>query len=198
MASQGICTIAGCGKRLIARGWCHAHYKRWQNYGDPQGGKDRPNVEEYYQTVVRTYEGDECLIWPYAKATEDGRYGVMVTDKRTKKKVLVHRRLCAEVHGPAPSPKHDASHTCGNGHIACVAKRHIVWKTHRENMADKIEHGTTNRGHRHGLVKLTEDQVRKIKARKGSATTIALAAEFRVSSASISQIFTGKAWAWVE
>ena len=29
------CTIDQCSKVSIARGLCHAHYKRWQKYGDP-------------------------------------------------------------------------------------------------------------------------------------------------------------------
>lgn len=29
------CTIDGCGKRHVARGWCTAHYQRWKKYGDP-------------------------------------------------------------------------------------------------------------------------------------------------------------------
>lgn len=29
------CSVSGCGKPHIARGWCHTHYKRWQTNGDP-------------------------------------------------------------------------------------------------------------------------------------------------------------------
>ncbi len=29
------CKIEGCERNLIARGWCHTHYKRWQVHGDP-------------------------------------------------------------------------------------------------------------------------------------------------------------------
>jgi len=28
------CSIEGCGKESRARGWCWAHYKRWQRHGD--------------------------------------------------------------------------------------------------------------------------------------------------------------------
>lgn len=30
-----ICSVEGCETKVIARGWCHKHYKRWQTYGDP-------------------------------------------------------------------------------------------------------------------------------------------------------------------
>lgn len=30
-----ICTIPGCDKRSMARGWCSKHWQRWQKHGDP-------------------------------------------------------------------------------------------------------------------------------------------------------------------
>ena len=33
--TKRICSIDGCGKHAIKRGWCNAHYKRWWKRGDP-------------------------------------------------------------------------------------------------------------------------------------------------------------------
>jgi 5-methylcytosine-specific restriction endonuclease McrA len=33
--AQRICSIDDCGKSAVARGWCDAHYRRWQRNGDP-------------------------------------------------------------------------------------------------------------------------------------------------------------------
>lgn len=33
------CTIDGCGKKVLARGWCSGHYQRWQAHGDPMGSE---------------------------------------------------------------------------------------------------------------------------------------------------------------
>lgn len=29
------CSIEGCTKKLFCRGWCSAHYSKWQRHGDP-------------------------------------------------------------------------------------------------------------------------------------------------------------------
>lgn len=29
------CTVEGCGKPTVARGWCAAHYRRWRRKGEP-------------------------------------------------------------------------------------------------------------------------------------------------------------------
>lgn len=28
------CSIPGCGRPIVARGWCRSHYDRWKRYGD--------------------------------------------------------------------------------------------------------------------------------------------------------------------
>lgn len=32
-----LCSIEGCGRPHIARGWCNNHWKRWRRHGDPLG-----------------------------------------------------------------------------------------------------------------------------------------------------------------
>lgn len=34
-AQPAVCTIDGCEKPTIARGWCTNHYAKWRKYGDP-------------------------------------------------------------------------------------------------------------------------------------------------------------------
>jgi len=90
------------------------------------------DLERYFRDVVMAYDGTECLTWPYSK---DGHgYGQLFRDGRN---LSVSRLICIEVNGPPPGPDYDAAHSCDNGHLACVAKRHIVWKTHAENMLDQ-------------------------------------------------------------
>lgn len=195
MATKRICSIEGCGKPQIARGWCGTHYQRWKKHGNPlvvQTTVGKRRAQRYYREVVLSYSGDECLTWPF---TTIKGYGAILLDNR---KQIVSRLVCEEEHGPAPTATHEAAHSCGRGQFGCVAKAHISWKTPIENAADKIMHGTVSRGPSHGKSKLSEADVRKIRSLKGTASMNAIGRQFGVSAASIWQIFNGKAWAWVE
>ena len=89
---------------------------------------------------------------------------------------------------------HVLRHKCRNRH--CVNPEHLETGTVAENNADKIRDGTTNRGIKHPMVKLTEEQVREIRARATESQTL-LAEEYGVSNRAISQIITRKRWAWL-
>lgn len=41
MEQTAKCTVTDCQRRVYARGWCRAHYLRWQRYGDPLHGLPR-------------------------------------------------------------------------------------------------------------------------------------------------------------
>jgi hypothetical protein len=144
----------------------------------------------FFQNVVLPYDGDECLTWPYA---DDGKgYGVLWIDKAL---AYVHRLTCQEQNGPAPSPEHEAAHECGKGHLGCVTKRHMAWKTHADNMDDKFIHGTVQRGEEVGTAKLQLEQVRQIKRKTMRAEDAA--EKFGVSIATVYSIRRGENWGWV-
>lgn len=192
MANSRICSIPGCDKPVRnVRGWCNAHYTRWRKYGDVNT-KARPANGEalaYFHDVVLAYEGDECLTWPYN--TGSTGYGQLRYDG---KQARVSRLVCEHVYGPAPDPSHHAAHSCGKGHEACVNPSHLSWKTPSENAADKLEHGTYMCGERQNGAKLTEADVRKIRALRGRVPQRQLAVTFGVARETISQIQLGKKW----
>src|SRR5699024_5788719 len=69
------CSIAGCEKDALARGWCPKHYQRWRAHGDPLGGgRQYKDPAEAFE--ARTRPDGECLIWTAAK-TKNG-YGQLV------------------------------------------------------------------------------------------------------------------------
>lgn len=105
--------------------------------------------------------------------------------------------VCEEIHGPSPTENHDAAHTCGKGYLGCVSPKHIVWKTKAENQADRLIHGTHNRGEKSGNSKLTEKQVEEIRSLEGSMSQAKIAEKFSISGCSVSKIINKKAWAWL-
>lgn len=193
MATPRICSIPDCGKPTIARGWCPSHYLRWRRHGDPlRGGTTWNEPERFYREVVIPYEGDECIVWPYGR-TEQGYARITYNHKTVK----AHRRVCEEVYGPPPTPKHEAAHSCGNGAGGCVTKRHLRWATRKENMDDRILHGTSHRGSDHYNVKLTEDDVKSIRSLRDALPQSVIAKQFGVSQTLVSSIQRRKHWAWL-
>lgn len=185
---MSICSIEGCFRKHKALGWCNSHYYRWRRNGDPMGGRVVPGEpESYYFDVVLSYEGDECLPWPFAKRCG---YGVLNGQSVT-------RRICTDANGPPPTPRHHAAHSCGNGHKGCCAKRHLSWKTPKENQEDRLIHGTHDRGERSANAKLTENDVREIRALISFLTQKEIAERYGVAPSRISRIKRRKNWAWL-
>lgn len=83
-----------------------------------------------------------------------------------------------------------ASHSCGNER--CINPGHLYWATPKRNNADKILHGTTNRGERHGNSKLSDSGVLKIRSDSRSHSVIAR--DFGVDRSTISQIKRRVSW----
>lgn len=127
------------------------------------------------------YSGDDCLIWPFAILKHVGRGYLGYNGKS----YYAHRLMCILVHGEPPTPKHQAAHSCGNGHKGCVNPRHLQWQTHSENQRDRRKHGThvtTRYGSRSPL---TVAQVREIRSVRGIEPQLATAARFGISLSSV-------------
>lgn len=166
------------------------HYRRYRIYGDPL--MVRTAIGEpisFFENTVMSFQGDECLEWRYARSS-DG-CAVLYYEGASWR---VPRLLCKLVHGDAPSSEHVAAHSCGRGHMGCVNPNHIRWATHQENMDDRARHGTTARGESNSEAKLTEDEVRKIRAMAERHTHRAIADKFAVSETAVSRIISGKTW----
>lgn len=136
----------------------------------------------------------------------------------------VHRLVCRAFHGPAPTPSHHAAHNDGRRDNNLASN--IRWATASENMRDKSLHGTaavgtrngsytcpdrrprgerngkrtkpeaTPRGEAHGCSRLTESDVRAIRA--DSRSRRAIAAAYGVSKCAVDGVKTGKTWSHVQ
>lgn len=126
------------------------------------------------------YSGDGCLTWPWSCDTK-GYAQLKYGDKVRK----AHRIMCTLAHGEPPTPKHQASHTCGNGHQGCVNPRHLAWKTNSENQLDRRRHGRPL-GNPYGAEgKLTPDQIKQIQAAAGIVPIERLAIAYGVKRGAI-------------
>lgn len=190
--NSGTCATDGCERPSRTRGLCNAHYLRMRS-GVSAGKAMRGEPERFYQEVVLNHEGDECLIWPFSK-TGHGYGRMFSSDGET---TIVSRRACEARHGKPPTPKHHAAHSCGNGHLGCVSPRHVSWKEPLENSRDMIAHGTAlkkARGEGHPLAKLSESDVREIRARRGERTTKEVAEHYGVKPETIKAIYSRRTW----
>jgi hypothetical protein len=78
------------------------------------------------------------------------------------------------------------------------ARDNLQIGTQKDNAADTIRHGRTTRGSRNPMSKLTESQVKEIKARLASGEMgRAIAREFGVTDATICDIRKGRQWGWL-
>lgn len=141
-----------------------------------------------------TYDGDVCLFWPFGSRNQRATTRIKLDDGRIVTR-YVHTIVCETCYGPAPSSKHEVAHSCGKGHFGCIAPNHLRWATRVSNQADRLIHGTHNRGTRNGKCRLTPSKVQKIRASKKSYKNIAV--DFGVDPSTISLIRSGRIWGWL-
>ncbi len=195
MANQAICLIPNCDKPSRTRTMCNAHYQRWRRHGDASAGKRM--VDDGLAQIKRALTDATpaaCWMWPYQRS---GDGYARITIKRAR--CLVHRVVCERRHGPPPAVGYEAAHSCGRGGEGCINPFHLDWKSRRADELDKLSHGTHNRGERHGMSKLTKDDVVAIRAEyaRGGISQAALGKRYSVSQLTISDITTGKRWGWL-
>ena len=137
------------------------------------------------------YKRDDCLKWPMA--LDDKGYGmVSLGDVMWR----AHRMMCTLAHGPAPSKKHEAAHSCGRGHQGCVNPRHLSWKTRAENQQDRVKHGTHGSGSRGGPhLKLKPEEVEAIRVAGSTMFKKDIARQFNVTPSTVIKILNGERWA---
>lgn len=136
---------------------------------------------------------DEC--WPFTGCLASG-YGRVGRGGRHGGTGPAHR-VIAEAYLGVPTPEQtQVRHLCG--YRACCNPGHLAWGDQAANEADKVRHGLSNRGDRHGMAKLAEEQVREIHYRlKLGESQRSVAERFGIAQQSVSEVATGKTWGWM-
>lgn len=143
------------------RRFCHLPITEEQVVGllaDKEAGPRRKGLK--FLMDHRFHKDDDCLIWPLYKDRQG--YGRVGLDRRV---YVPHRIMCVLAHGQPPTPDHVAAHLCGQGYRGCCNPKHLMWATEAENIAHKLAHGRVMKGVTHYRSKLSEDDVRGIRAK---------------------------------
>lgn len=171
------CSIAGCDRPHLARGWCRKHYERWWTHGDPLTVKlERGFWERVVETESGCHEwvGDRHELMGYGRLRRDGR------------RLLAHRYAWELAHGPIPEGM-CVLHSCDNP--PCCYVPHLFLGTKADNNADKVAKGrnVAPRGEANGHALLTSEQVAEIRRRyaAGGISQKALGLEYGVTQSCI-------------
>lgn len=130
-----------------------------------------------------------CWIW--VGSVSDGGYGSFGFGKRP---IPAHRASYIMYVGPIEGSFH-VLHKCDNRR--CVNPDHLSVGTNHDNMLDRHAKGRTklpnNKGSRNGMAKLTEDDVKSIRADNRIHRDIA--ADFGIARQTVGDIKKFKRWA---
>lgn len=122
-----------------------------------------------------------------------GYYCVSLTvEPRKSRNFNVHKLMALAFFGEAEG--REVRHLNGNKLDNNI--NNLKYGTTSENQMDRVVHGTSNRGSRHGMSVLTEDDVKLIKNKYsfGKYGYKRLAKDFKVSPSTIQDIIECKTW----
>lgn len=187
------CSVDGCEKAHVARGYCTTHLQRYYKNGDLSlRRKASGEAERFFWDVVVGHDGPDCLFWPFPMPAAGYPYTTISGER-----VRVHRKACEVAHGKPPSAISMALHSCGNGHLGCVSPSHLRWGSPSDNSRDSAKHGTASVGPRHGMARLSASDVHEIRRLRGTMSLAVIADRFGVSKSMVSAIHLKKRWAHV-
>jgi len=189
------CSIDGCDRPFIARGWCDLHYARWKTTGDV-GEPESRYVDRKFTLEQRIahygWKVSErgCHEWQGPRNSKG--YG-KISVPGTRGQSYLHRVVYEIANGEIP-PGMVVCHSCDNP--PCCNLEHLFLGTVDDNAADAVSKRRQPWGERNGSHKLTTQDVREIRAllAQGLMTQRAIAARYGVSPGAICQLGKGKTW----
>ena len=140
---------------------------------------------------------DKCRLWIAAKVNR--KYGLINVDGKTMR---AHRASwIAHNEGKEIPENMVIRHLCGNS--LCINPDHLKPGTHRENMNDKLKHGTDSRGEKSSRSTISDELRSQIKLSKrkrgedGYETLKQRAAKFNVSIQIVDKIDTNRTGGYI-
>jgi hypothetical protein len=121
-----------------------------------------------------------------------------IGSKRDKSahKVFAHRLSYELHHGPIPTGA-VVRHKCDNP--SCVNPSHLIVGSHQQNMADMVSRKRQTLGTRNVQARLTDDDVRQIRALAATGVRhTEIAPRFGITRSAVTLIVERKRWAHVD
>lgn len=122
------CTVDGCGKAHIARGFCTGHYQRWQRHGGPMSTPVQSRIVGTPAARFWPKVNTQGVCWEWTAGKYADGYGQFNTGQG---KTAAHRWAWEYLIGPVPEGT-ELDHLCRN--VACVNPDHLEPVTHGENV----------------------------------------------------------------
>jgi len=166
--------------------------------------------------VIKDFPDYEISNYGQIKSWKNGRYGLKskprilspikvkgylmtgIYENKKPKVFLTHRLVLEHFFGPCPAGM-QACHNNGKRDEPDIWN--LRWDTCKNNMADKIKHGTNNnnaKGEKHGCAKLKEKDIPKIFAlRKRGFTLKEIGNVYGVTKENIGLILNKKSWGYL-
>jgi hypothetical protein len=185
------CAVKDCKRPHSAFGYCEPHYARFKRHGDPNAGiADRGAGLAFIEDVLSRKPTNACIEWfrPFRGKSRKSYASVSVDGKSWP----AHRYVCFRAHGPEPHPNMETCHSCANKR--CINPQHLRWGTEADNGADRSLHGTVCRGVDQKNAKLTDDDIRFIRAAPSSVSNNELGRRFGVTGSNIGFIRKNQTW----
>jgi hypothetical protein len=131
--------------------------------------------------------------------TKQCRYGVMAINPEATRWITgrAHRVSWLLAHGTIPEGM-NVLHICDNG--VCVNPAHLYLGTQKDNVADMMNRGRFNPGHRHNgerhhKAKLHESQIKEIRQFAANGVTgTELSRRYGIAQSQIREIIRREAW----
>lgn len=188
------CSIEGCEKNHLAKGYCAKHYRRNRLYGNPHQVhcKTAPGEAlEYFFRMIKSPPANECLIWPYGKSPHG--YGNVFFYGA---KWSCHRLALMLYTGIDPEGLHAAHGDCHNPNCFNPHPDHgMRWTTPKENSKDRHRDGTAHQGENVNGSVLTKVKVMMIY--KDPRRMREIEDSLGVKYSTIYAVKNGYSWAWL-
>ena len=130
--NEGMCTVDGCSKPYLARGWCRKHYNRWSRTGSPDdtvlSRVQAGSITVIERLTLTSRQDGDCVVW--TGATNQKGYGNIWVDGHS---YLTHRAAWIARYGPIPADLL-VCHHCDNP--PCWRDEHLFLGTPADNTQD--------------------------------------------------------------